>query len=482
MVKKAAPKKQETKKAPIRRTRTISTLIKDNENIVHQKLGQTRSKSNGVLQKKITKQTQETKQKNVLNEKEKNAPKKNSNQKEEKQPIKDDTKQKKQPEVKDTKKPIQTRQKVNPVQKNTPKKSPVKKSTPKKTPVKETVAKEVTKPKPAEKKNEKEGSKSEKKVEEKSEKKNNDKSVKKDTDKSDKKEAEKSDKKVNDKSEKKPVEKPEKKANDKSEKKPVEKSDKKSDKKGKSEKKEQSQEQQEQKQTDSAKIPRRTESKAIAGIVDVVFCVDTTQSMSQFLYQTKNTVKEIIKNIKVKAQNEDISVKFGFVCYRDHPPQDYTYVTKIQGLCGEQEILDFIDQQGAQGGGDVPEAVLDGLYDAAKKIEWRDASHTPSLRYIFHVADAPPHGKEFSDQASAWPNGVPSGVTLDKVAHVINIREIHYRLINVNKLKLLDNMKKLFKEKFTNYEETELANAKEMDFRVSDMIIRELLPDVDYND
>ena len=43
-------------------------------------------------------------------------------------------------------------------------------------------------------------------------------------------------------------------------------------------------------------------------------------------------------------------------------------------------------------------------------------------------------------------------------------------------------MKQLFKEKFTNYEETDLTNAKDMDFRVSDMIIRELLPDVDYNE
>ncbi|CAD8091608.1 unnamed protein product [Paramecium sonneborni] len=471
MGKKAAPKQQVSKKPTVRRTRTIQALIQDNENIVHEKLGQTRSKSNGVQQKKITKQTQQANQKKVVNEKEKSAPKKNSNQKEEKQPIKEDTKQKKQAEVQDIKKNTETKQKVKPVQKkviskkkSTPKKSPVKKSTPKKTPVKVSAVKEDKKTIVSEKKNEKEGSKSEKKVEEKSEKKNNEKSEKKVTDKSEKKEVEKSDMKVNDKSEKKPVEK----------------SEKKSEKKGKSGKKEQ--EQQEQKQTESAKLPRRTESKAAAGIVDVVFCVDTTSSMSMYLNQTKNTVKEIIKNIKNKAQNEDISVKFGFVCYRDHPPQDTSYVTKIQDLCGEEEIIKFIDQQDAQGGGDTPEAVLDGLYDAAKKIEWRDASHTPSLRYIFHVADAPPHGKEFTDQHSQWPNGVPSGVTLDKVTHVINIREIHYRLINVNKSNLLENMKKLFKEKFTNYEEAELANAKDMDFRVSDMIIRELLPDVDYND
>jgi len=31
-------------------------------------------------------------------------------------------------------------------------------------------------------------------------------------------------------------------------------------------------------------------------------------------------VKIIVKNIKEKAKDELISVKFGFVCYRDHPP------------------------------------------------------------------------------------------------------------------------------------------------------------------
>lgn len=55
-------------------------------------------------------------------------------------------------------------------------------------------------------------------------------------------------------------------------------------------------------------------------------------------------------------------------------------------------------------------------------------------------------------------------------------------MIDVNRWKSLDKMKALFKEKFTNYEETNLEDAKEMDFRISDMIIRELLPDVDYND
>jgi hypothetical protein len=43
-------------------------------------------------------------------------------------------------------------------------------------------------------------------------------------------------------------------------------------------------------------------------------------------------------------------------------------------------------------------------------------------------------------------------------------------------------MVQLFKDNFTNFEETTLTNAKELNVKVSDMIIRELLPDVDYND
>lgn len=41
----------------------------------------------------------------------------------------------------------------------------------------------------------------------------------------------------------------------------------------------------------------------------------------------------------------------------------------------------------------------------------------------------------------------------------------------------------LFKEKFSNYEDTNLeGEAKLMDTRISDMVIKELLPDCVYDD
>jgi len=70
-------------------------------------------------------------------------------------------------------------------------------------------------------------------------------------------------------------------------------------------------------------------------------------------------------------------------------------VTIVFDLCTDEEIINHIENQSACGGGDYPEAALDGLLAAAKQINWRDSKSTPSLRYIFHIADAPPHGEEF---------------------------------------------------------------------------------------
>lgn len=117
-----------------------------------------------------------------------------------------------------------------------------------------------------------------------------------------------------------------------------------------------------------------------------------------------------------------MSVRFGLVCYRDHPPQERTYVTEVHDLCSHNDILLAISKADCYGGGDGAEAALDGLNDAAQKITWRDSSKIPSLRYIFHICDQPPHGKEFGGYSQEWDDGCPCGLTPDQVIHRINMR------------------------------------------------------------
>lgn len=61
---------------------------------------------------------------------------------------------------------------------------------------------------------------------------------------------------------------------------------------------------------------------------------------------------------------------------------------------------------------------MDGLYVASKYMSWRDSTHIPSLRYIFHIADAPPHGKDYGSSSSECP----CKLDINQVSHVINMK------------------------------------------------------------
>jgi hypothetical protein len=55
----------------------------------------------------------------------------------------------------------------------------------------------------------------------------------------------------------------------------------------------------------------------------------TTGSMSSYIEKSKDAVRKIIKAINSLPSSGDRNLKFGFVAYKDHPPQDPTYITKV---------------------------------------------------------------------------------------------------------------------------------------------------------
>lgn len=212
------------------------------------------------------------------------------------------------------------------------------------------------------------------------------------------------------------------------------------------------------------------------GMIDIVFCCDTTSSMSSYLAKTKETILAIINRIMSKVtREENIDLKFGFVAYRDHPPEDPSYVTKVLDLCTAEKMIDFIKKLDCSGGGDFPEAVLDGLNSAVNDIKWRHEFSTPILRYIIHIADAPPHGRIYGEEGGSnrWSEGCPCGLTIEGISEVLNRQEIRYRLVKVGTS--LEKMANIFKEKITNYDSIPLENANLLDIKVSDMMVMELV-------
>ena len=68
------------------------------------------------------------------------------------------------------------------------------------------------------------------------------------------------------------------------------------------------------------------------------------------------------------------------------------------------DVKNFIAKQRADGGGDFPEDVQGGFHKALG-MNWE----ANSIRSVFHVADAPGHGKDICDGYDRYPNGSPDG-------------------------------------------------------------------------
>jgi Ca-activated chloride channel family protein len=142
-------------------------------------------------------------------------------------------------------------------------------------------------------------------------------------------------------------------------------------------------------------------AKRQIGELDLVFLVDETGSMGAYIEEVKRRLLDIIAALKSAPLCR--SLRMGIVGYRDHPPQDYTFASRVVPLTDDIEsIRRGVMQMDAQGGGDGPESVTDGLFDVVR-LEWR----TRAARVVVWVGDAPPHGVE--PKGDSFPQGCPCG-------------------------------------------------------------------------
>ncbi|MFO0970179.1 MAG: vWA domain-containing protein [Gemmataceae bacterium] len=119
--------------------------------------------------------------------------------------------------------------------------------------------------------------------------------------------------------------------------------------------------------------------------VEVVFCLDTTGSMTGLIDAAKKKIWAISNQITTLKPTPH--VKVGLVAYRDRGD---SYITQVHDLTDDLDGV-YAKLMGfkADEGGDEPESVNQALYDAVHKIAWSKDKKT--LRMIFLVGDAPPH-------------------------------------------------------------------------------------------
>ncbi len=127
--------------------------------------------------------------------------------------------------------------------------------------------------------------------------------------------------------------------------------------------------------------------------IEVVFVLDTTGSMSGLIQAAKEKIWSIASTLASGQSNSKNAtqsapeIKMGLVAYRDRGD---AYITKTTPLSTDldsmySKLMDFK----ARGGGDGPESVNKGLYDAVHKMMWSQDEDT--YKVVFLIGDAPAH-------------------------------------------------------------------------------------------
>lgn len=141
-------------------------------------------------------------------------------------------------------------------------------------------------------------------------------------------------------------------------------------------------------------------AKHDASVLDLAFLLDTTGSMGSYILNAQKSIRDIVEAI---VSSEKSDVRLALVEYRDHPPQDATFVTRKHDFTSSVKTMkEWLDNCSAQGGGDAPEAVADALNDAYN-LSWR----AEATKICILISDAPPHG--LSQSGDSFPNGCPAG-------------------------------------------------------------------------
>lgn len=174
-------------------------------------------------------------------------------------------------------------------------------------------------------------------------------------------------------------------------------------------------------------------AKHDSAILDLAFAMDCTGSMSSYIHSARDNIRKIVEDI-VAAEKSD--VRLALVEYRDHPPQDASFVTRVHDFTPSiGKMKEWLDACSAQGGGDTPEAVADALHDVLK-LSWRENA----TKICVLISDAPPHG--LSPNGDGFPEGCPAG--LDPMVTVRELAQKGVTLYSVGCEPAINNYRDFF--------------------------------------
>ncbi len=136
--------------------------------------------------------------------------------------------------------------------------------------------------------------------------------------------------------------------------------------------------------------------------LDLLFIMDITNSMDNYLNQAKSGILDMIK--KIQEQCPGIEINLGFIGYKDFNDLDFgeEYIN-LEFTTDYEKIKSNIEFVKADGGGDTPEDLCGGL-EMGKNKGWAGKS-----RFAILVTDSPCHGEKYHDLKGEYKDNFPDG-------------------------------------------------------------------------
>jgi len=142
--------------------------------------------------------------------------------------------------------------------------------------------------------------------------------------------------------------------------------------------------------------------------LDLVICLDTTNSMQKYIDAVRGKLIPMLNEMLANFP----SFRIGMVLYKDY---NETYLTKIIPFTDNFSVFQRnLNDIRVSGGGDIPEAVYEALYDGATRFKWEKEAKVMIL-----IGDAPPHPKPRGRITKAMFNDAVKGTGIKVHAMVM---------------------------------------------------------------
>jgi len=173
-------------------------------------------------------------------------------------------------------------------------------------------------------------------------------------------------------------------------------------------------------------LKKKTEKFINQSRLDILFIIDSTNSINTFLNDIQRNFLKIIDEIIAKCPTSIMHV--GFTAYKDLFDLDFgeeyldiDFIRITENPEGKKKISKEINKLKSSGGGDTCED-LTGAFQLSIKKSWQGFS-----KFAILATDAPCHGKEFhdSDIEDNYPDGDPWQRDIKKYVKEFAEKEIY---------------------------------------------------------